>query len=352
MSIQALNITKTWGSFCAVNDVSISVGDGEFVALLGPSGSGKTTLLRIIAGLEKPDRGRIFLHEKDSTDHHVRYRKVGFVFQHYAIFRNMNVYENVAFGLRVRPKRARPTEEVIRQRVKELLELVHLEVFAERMPDQLSGGQRQRVALARALAVEPKVLLLDEPFGALDARVRQELRRWLRNLQKKLGLTTIIVTHDQEEAMEVADRIVIMNHGIIEQTGTPAELWDHPRSAFVFEFLGHSNAYDCRVTGGRAQIPGMNVAADGYSDGAALRVGIRSFDVKLWADESSECVLQRISQMGDLVRLQVGLPDAAGLTIQMPSRSSMLNGIYEGCRVHLEPTRSYLFPVVSDQVIK
>jgi sulfate/thiosulfate transport system ATP-binding protein len=240
MSIEARNIRKSFGSFAALAGVDILVPAGKLVALLGPSGSGKTSLLRIIAGLEyaDPGSGRILFHGEDVTEVPAGKRKVGFVFQHYALFRHMSVFENIAFGLRVRRRKERPPETVISERVNRLLELVQLEGLGQRYPAQLSGGQRQRVALARALAVEPKVLLLDEPFGALDAKVRKELRRWLRRFHREIRLTTIFVTHDQEEALEVADEVVIMNQGRIEQVGSPQEIYDRPASPFVHEFLG------------------------------------------------------------------------------------------------------------------
>ena len=241
MSIALSGITKRFGDFLSVDNVDLEVKTGELLALLGPSGSGKTTLLRIIAGLEAPDTGSVVFHGKDATGSHVRDRQVGFVFQHYALFGHMTIFENVAFGMRVRPRALRPSEAEIRDRVQRLLSLVQLDFLADRFPHQLSGGQRQRIALARALAVEPKVLLLDEPFGALDARVRQELRRWLRRLHDQVHVTSVFVTHDQEEALEVADRIVVMNHGRIEQIGTPDEVYDHPATPFVLEFLGHVN---------------------------------------------------------------------------------------------------------------
>ncbi len=244
MSIEIKNIKKGFGSFSALNDVSLNVPTGELVALLGPSGCGKTTLLRIIAGLETPDSGNIHFYGEDATDRAVRERKVGFVFQHYALFRHMTVFENVAFGLRVRPKQTRPNEVEIKRRVHELLKLVQLDWLADRYPPQLSGGQRQRIALARALAVEPKVLLLDEPFGALDAKVRKDLRRWLRRLHDELHITSVFVTHDQEEALEVADTIVVMNQGVIEQIGSPQEVYDNPASPFVYQFLGNVNAFE------------------------------------------------------------------------------------------------------------
>ena len=241
MSIEIRNVSKQFGDFHALRDVSLDIDSGELVALLGPSGCGKTTLLRIIAGLETADRGSILFSGEDTTDVHVRERQVGFVFQHYALFRHMTVFENVAFGLRVKPRSQRPSEAQIRQKVHDLLGLVQLDWLADRFPSQLSGGQRQRIALARALAVEPKVLLLDEPFGALDAKVRKELRRWLRRLHDELHVTSVFVTHDQEEALEVADRVVLMNGGRVEQVGSPQAVWDHPASPFVYGFLGDVN---------------------------------------------------------------------------------------------------------------
>jgi len=251
MSIQVRNIHKSFGNFTALGDVSLDFASGELVALLGPSGCGKTTLLRIIAGLETADRGEVLLDGEDASDTHVRERQVGFVFQHYALFRHMTVFENVAFGLRVKPRKLRPSEADIRRKVHELLNLVQLDWLADRFPPQLSGGQRQRIALARALAVEPRVLLLDEPFGALDAQVRKELRRWLRRLHDELHITSIFVTHDQEEALEVADRVVLMDHGRVEQVGAPTEVYEHPATPFVYGFLGASNEFPGRVAGGR-----------------------------------------------------------------------------------------------------
>lgn len=241
MSIEIRNVSKNFNAFKALNEINLNIQSGELVALLGPSGCGKTTLLRIIAGLETPDSGTIEFHGEDVSNHDVRDRNVGFVFQHYALFRHMTVFDNVAFGLRMKPKRERPSEDMIQQKVHELLNLVQLDWLGDRYPEQLSGGQRQRIALARALAVEPRVLLLDEPFGALDAKVRKELRRWLARLHEDVHLTSVFVTHDQEEAMEVADRIVVMNKGVIEQIGTPAEVYENPASDFVYHFLGDAN---------------------------------------------------------------------------------------------------------------
>ena len=241
MSIEIRNVSKQFGDFQALRDVSLDIKSGELIALLGPSGCGKTTLLRIIAGLETADVGSIHFSGEDTTDVHVRDRNVGFVFQHYALFRHMTVFENVAFGLRVKPRKERPSEAQIKEKVMSLLKLVQLDWVADRFPSQLSGGQRQRIALARALAVEPKVLLLDEPFGALDAKVRKELRRWLRRLHDELHVTSIFVTHDQEEALELADQVVVMRNARIEQVGNPQAIYDQPRSPFVYEFLGNVN---------------------------------------------------------------------------------------------------------------
>jgi sulfate transport system ATP-binding protein len=264
MSIEVRKVTRRFGAFAAVDNVDLHVDSGELVALLGPSGSGKTTLLRIIAGLEPTDSGSIHFDGADATDDSVRERRVGFVFQHYALFRHLTVFENIAFGLRVRPRNNRPSEKDIRASVQRLLTLVQLDSLAQRYPSQLSGGQRQRVALARALAVEPRVLLLDEPFGALDAKVRKELRRWLRRLHDELHVTSLFVTHDQDEALELADRVVIMNHGKIEQVGSPDEVYARPASPFVLDFLGDVNVWHYQIQDGRVVVGGhpVDVPAD------------------------------------------------------------------------------------------
>jgi sulfate transport system ATP-binding protein len=262
MTIEVRNVSKTFGTYHALNNVNLTVADGELMALLGPSGSGKTTLLRIIAGLDQTDDGQVLVHGQDLTKQAVRDRRVGFVFQHYSLFKNMSVFENVAFGLRVRPRHERPADAEIKRRVNELLGLVQLDPFAQRYPTQLSGGQRQRVALARALAIEPKVLLLDEPFGALDARVRKELRRWVRKLHKEINVTSVFVTHDQEEALELADRIAIMNVGNIEQVASPSEAYDRPATQFVSEFLGFANRLPCHVENGIARLGGFSLPTE------------------------------------------------------------------------------------------
>ncbi|MEX1109489.1 MAG: sulfate/molybdate ABC transporter ATP-binding protein [Dongiaceae bacterium] len=260
MELRLVDVQKEFDRYPALKGVSVDIASGELVALLGPSGSGKTTLLRLIAGLEMPTAGRIYFGDDDASEKTVQERNVGMVFQHYALFKHMTVLDNVAFGLRVRPRRRRPSGTEIKESALRLLELVQLTGLEGRFPAQLSGGQRQRVALARALAIEPRVLLLDEPFGALDAKVRKELRRWLREIHDRTGHTTVFVTHDQEEALELADRIVVMNQGQIEQIGTPDEIYDKPASSFVFGFIGESNIIPVSVRNGRIHIDGSELA--------------------------------------------------------------------------------------------
>ncbi|KFF50598.1 TOBE-like domain-containing protein [Salinicola sp. JS01] len=267
MSIRISQIDKTYGTTRALAPIDLDIRDGELIGLLGPSGSGKTTLLRIVAGLEQADGGSIHFGEREVTQVHVRERRIGFVFQHYALFRHMSVFENVAFGLRALPRRQRPSNGEIRTRVMQLLEMVRLAAFAERFPAQLSGGQQQRVALARALALKPDVLLLDEPFGALDAKVRQELRRWLRHLHEELGFTSLFVTHDQEEALELSDRVVVMSNGRVEQIATPDTLYREPANRFVFEFLGDVNRLEGDVIEGRLTCGNASVSVPGVEPG-------------------------------------------------------------------------------------
>ncbi len=312
MSIEVRDLTKTFGDFTALKEVSLQVPTGELVALLGPSGSGKTTLLRIIAGLEVPDSGSVLFEGEDTTDWSARDRRVGFVFQHYALFRHMTIFENVAFGLRVRPRRQRPSEAEIRERVVELLKLVQLDWLATRHPSQLSGGQRQRVALARALAVGPKVLLLDEPFGSLDATVRKELRRWLRRLHDELHVTSLFVTHDQEEALEVADRVVVMNEGQVEQVGTPSEVYHHPASAFVYHFLGNVNLFRGRVEGGKVYVGGiaMELPQDDRADAKTAIVYVRPHLLEINIDQPDGSAhfrarVEHINSAGPVVKVQL-----------------------------------------------
>ncbi len=283
MSIEISSITKFFDTFKALNDINLKINTGELVALLGPSGSGKTTLLRIIAGLETADEGRIIFDGEDNTGKSTQDRKVGFVFQHYALFKHMTVYENIAFGLKVRPSKLRPSKEVINKKVHELLALVKMEELAKRYPAQLSGGQRQRIALARALAVEPKVLLLDEPFGALDAKVRKDLRRWLRKLHDEYPITSVFVTHDQEEALDVADRIVILNQGKIEQIGTPEEVYDNPVNPFVYNFLGNVNLFHGRVHNGKVELGSLKLDAPEHAKTKDRKVisYIRPHDIEI-----------------------------------------------------------------------
>ncbi len=319
MSIQIDRVNKKFGSFYALREVSLNVPAGELVALLGPSGSGKTTLLRIIAGLEIPDDGAVIFHGEEATARHVRERQVGFVFQHYALFRHMSVFDNIAFGLQVKPRRDRPSKSEIRARVHELLKLVQLENLAERYPAQLSGGQRQRVALARALAVEPKVLLLDEPFGALDARVRVELRRWLRRLHDEIHVTSVFVTHDQEEALEVADRIVVMNEGRIVQEGTPEEVYDRPANPFVYNFLGNVNLFHGRIDKGEARMGKISIDLPEYGETAdSPAVGyVRPYDIEIGLTrqnpEEIEALIRHIQGAGAVARLELERLDTGGI---------------------------------------
>jgi sulfate/thiosulfate transport system ATP-binding protein len=315
LSIEVRNICKRFGNFVAVDDLSLQVAAGELVALLGPSGSGKTTLLRMIAGLESPDSGSILLNQEDATNHDPARRRVGFVFQHYALFRHMTISENVAFGLRVQPRSSRLSKAEIRDRVSHLLELVQLERLASHYPSQLSGGQRQRVALARALAVEPKLLLLDEPFGALDAKVRKELRRWLRRLHDEIHIASVFVTHDQEEALEVADRVAVMNQGRLEQVGTPQEVYDNPASAFVYNFLGNVNLFHGRIDSGRARIGTMDVELTGSisgGDGPALGYA-RPYEMHITREPEDasaiRAVLRHVYGVGPNVKLELQRSD-------------------------------------------
>ena len=365
MSIEIRHVSKDFGSFHALRDVSLDINSGELVALLGPSGCGKTTLLRIIAGLETADTGSILFSGADTTGVHVRERNVGFVFQHYALFRHMSVFDNVAFGLRMKPRAARPSESIIKQKVHELLGLVQLDWLAERYPAQLSGGQRQRIALARALAVEPKVLLLDEPFGALDAKVRKELRRWLRRLHDDLHVTSIFVTHDQEEALEVADRVVLMNAGQVEQIGSPQQVWDHPASPFVYGFLGDVNLFHGRAHEGEMHIGedhhGVRLATPEHAQAQDARAFayVRPHDLEVQrytpgsagADRPRGIVakLVRAIVVGPIARLEL-LPldaSAAGsgeiIEAQIPAQQFVAMTLKDGEPLLLTPRKARVF---------
>jgi sulfate transport system ATP-binding protein len=356
MSIEVRNLHKAFGDFVALDDVNLDVPGGELVALLGPSGSGKTTLLRIVAGLEPADQGVIRFEGEDATDQPVRERHVGFVFQHYALFRHMSVFENIAFGLRVRPRRVRPSEEEIRDTVMNLLRLVQLEALGRRRPSELSGGQRQRVALARALAVKPKVLLLDEPFGALDAKVRKELRRWLRRMHEEVHVTSVFVTHDQEEALEVADRVVIMNEGRVEQSGTPADVYDRPATPFVYGFLGDVNLFHGRIDRGRVRVGGSELEAPEWAE-ARDQAGVayvRTYDVRLTplpsGAASIESVVRHVRAFGPLVRLELDrLDDGGGIEADIPRAEYERMGLSKGQRVFASPTSVRVFARHSGQ---
>lgn len=396
MSIQATGINKRFGDFVALNNVNLEVHGGELLSLLGPSGSGKTTLMRIIAGLEFADSGSIILDGEPAHEKSIQQRHVGFVFQHYALFKHMTVFDNVAFGLRVRKSENRPPEHVIRRKVMELLELVHLDAFHARYPNQLSGGQRQRVALARALAVEPKVLLLDEPFGALDAKVRKELRRWMRRLHDEIHITSIFVTHDQEEAMEVSDRVVVMSNGRIEQIGTPEEVWHSPANAFVYDFLGNYNEFDgWKDNQGKVHLAETDIvevpvdavqqgASGGWvastsplgklikkvapslvvdvvgttvkkrqkirlpNDGKAVKLYARPHEIYVTKKpekefEYIEAVVIHLNPAGSLVKIEMERPTGVIIQAEIPKTALDTDGIKKGDHVYVRPKNTKVF---------
>ncbi len=347
MSIQVKNLQKEFGAFKALDNISLDFNSGELVALLGPSGCGKTTLLRIIAGLEQADSGQVMLDGEDASSTHVRERQVGFVFQHYALFKHMTVFDNVAFGLRMRPKSSRPTEAQIRDKVMSLLQLVQLDWLADRFPAQLSGGQRQRIALARALAVEPRVLLLDEPFGALDAKVRKELRRWLRKLHDELHVTSIFVTHDQEEALEVADRVVLMNFGKVEQIGTPEEVYNRPATPFVYGFLGSVNQFK-----GRTEAQGVRIDDQVFAQNHELASGTdvfafaRPHELEIVTDLSAQGVpaaVDRILSFGHHSRIELEGSDNQHYEVTVTPDDLVRLNLSRGQRVQLRPNRLKIF---------
>jgi sulfate transport system ATP-binding protein len=359
MSIEVKGIRKTFGKFVALENITLDFPTGELIALLGPSGCGKTTLLRIIAGLEFADEGRVLFDGHDASDRDVRERQVGFVFQHYALFRHMSVFENVAFGLRVKPRKQRPPEAFIQKRVLELLDLVQLGWLAHRYPPQLSGGQRQRIALARALAVEPRVLLLDEPFGSLDAKVRKELRQWLRRLHDELHITSIFVTHDQDEAVEVADRVVLMNKGRVEQTGPTQEVYEHPVTAFAYSFLGAVNQLPGRVEGDALRVGDATMPLaerTGVQGGESVVAYARPHELDIVVDDDDgngglPASVRRVLVSGAVARVELTGVRQGGDSAEPPrfevevtrERLAQLN-LQPGQTVRLTSTRLKVFP--------
>ena len=348
MSIEVRNLSKMFGRHAALRDVSLTVNSGELLALLGPSGSGKTALLRVIAGLEAPDAGTVHFDGDNATERGATDRRVGFVFQHYALFRHMTVFENVAFGLRVRPRAERPAATEIQRKVNELLTLVQLDYLGDRYPSQLSGGQRQRVALARALAVEPKVLLLDEPFGALDAKVRQELRRWLRRLHSQIHVTSVFVTHDQEEALELADRVVVMNEGKIEQDGTPEAVVEHPVTPFVMTFVGDVNIFHGRVQSGKAMLGSLALDYPAHvSPEARKAVGYaRPHDLEMSRSDTGDglwATVRDVRISGALVKIE--LVDESDALIQVEFGREQYEGLQltAGDKAYVKPKRMRVF---------
>jgi sulfate/thiosulfate transport system ATP-binding protein len=358
-NVELRNITKQYGAATVVSDLTLQIPHGELVALLGPSGCGKTTTLQMLAGFVDPTGGDILVGGRSVRDMPAHRRNIGVVFQSYALFPHLTVFENVAFGLRVKPRGQRPSEAQIKQKVHELLDLVQLDWLADRFPSQLSGGQRQRIALARALAVEPKVLLLDEPFGALDAKVRKELRRWLRRLHDELHVTSIFVTHDQEEALEVADRVVLMNAGKVEQVGSPQEVWDHPASPFVYGFLGDVNLFHGRAHQGELHLEGVQIDSPEHADAqnakAFAYVRPHDLDVQRYSPGAKGMVVQlsRAIVVGPIARLELiaadgNQPGAAGgqgavIEAQMPAQQFRELGLREGETLVVTPRRARVF---------
>ncbi len=350
MSILIENISKKFGHFQALSPLSLDISEGEMIGLLGPSGSGKTTLLRIIAGLEGADSGRIQFGDRDVTNLHVRDRRVGFVFQNYALFRHMTVADNVAFGLEVLPRKERPNRVEIQKRVQHLLEMVQLEHLANRFPSQLSGGQKQRIALARALATQPEVLLLDEPFGALDAKVRKELRRWLRGLHDELGFTSVFVTHDQEEALELSDRVVVMSNGNIEQIDQPGTLYASPNSRFVFDFLGNANVFEVKTDAGVWRNGQASIALPNGAQQEDGQLYIRSHEFFVSTEATAQADLPlrviAINPIGAEVRLElapIGWQSNDVWEVDLPHKAFDKNGFEKGQTVFVTPKAGYFF---------
>ena len=354
MDISIRQVRKSFAAFPALAGVDLDIQSGELIALLGPSGSGKTTLLRALAGLEPIDSGQIKFGATDATNLSVQERRVGFVFQHYALFKHMTVEDNIGFGLSVRKGEQKPDKAAIRQRANELLELVQLTGLGKRYPAQLSGGQKQRVALARALAIEPRVLLLDEPFGALDAKVRKDLRRWLRELHDKTGVTTVFVTHDQEEALELADRVVVMNRGRIEQVGTTAEVYEQPATPFVFDFLGSVNRFRGEVQNGRLKINGLSLDSGSPLSGA-VDVYVRPHDLRIVESTSPglEARVEGVQRTGPIVRASATLAhDGARVDVELSHLDPLTAALKPGAQLRLLPAIYGLFPPSGEAPLK
>jgi sulfate/thiosulfate transport system ATP-binding protein len=345
MHIVVENLNKKFGSFEAVRNVSFEIESGSLVALLGPSGSGKSTILRILAGLESADSGKIWFDGEEATDVHTRMRSIGFVFQHYALFRHLTVGENVAFGLTVKKV---PKANAIKK-AKELLELVGLGGLEGRYPSQLSGGQRQRVALARALAPDPRMLLLDEPFGAVDAKVREELRQWLRRLHDEVGVTSIFVTHDQDEAFSVSDQVLVIHQGGLEQKGTPTEILDEPETEFVARFVGEVNVLGCVVKSGEAHAGSLRARVDHDAKDGSAHLVVRSYDLKFWREDHGIATVERVITLGDRVKVQAKVDGAGQIVGQFPRRSTLLKGIEPGARIQIEVAQARVYPSFSLQ---
>lgn len=343
MTIKIENISKHFSGFAALENINLEIKQGELIALLGPSGSGKTTLLRIVAGLEYADSGKIFFDDQDVLKKKARERGIGFMFQHYALFKHLNVFDNIAFGLQVLPRKIRPSKEQIKNKVLDLLKKVHLEQFYNRFPAQLSGGQKQRVALARALATDPKILLLDEPFGALDAKVRKDLRRWMRQLHKEMNITSIFVTHDQAEALEMADRVVVMSNGKIEQTGTPEEIYHNPKNPFVYDFMGDYNSFD-----GKVDVAGKLHFTDIINDGdKKVQIFSRPYEILIRRNKEDEnftkAQLTYLNNVGSVVKLEMTQDNGEIIEAEITKDECNFLSLTQNDQIFLKPRNFKVF---------